>query len=227
MATIPATSEDRLRSVLERSRSLGFLGPQPIDIQIAHSLAFAQGLLVEGVGVNVENEHVRILDLGSGGGLPGLVVQAVFENTELVLLDAMEKRVAFLQAAIDDLEVHGRLKAICERAEHAAHESAMRESFDIVVARSFGKPALTAECARGFLKPGGVLIVSEPPEDDALRWPSTGLASLSFRDLGRHAVEAEYRDITVTAHVRILQGEGPVGAKIPRTPTALKKRPLW
>lgn len=227
MATIPTSSEDRLRSVLERSRSLGFLGPQPIDIQMAHSLAFAQGLLLDDVTLNVESGELRILDLGSGGGLPGLVIQAVYANTSLILLDAMEKRVAFLKAAIADLGVSDRVGAICARAEHAAHEPSMRESFDIVVARSFGKPALTAECARGFLKPTGLLIVSEPPEEDTTRWPPSGVESLGLHDLGRRSVNAEYRDIPVTAHVRILAADGPAGQKTPRTPTALKKRPLW
>jgi 16S rRNA (guanine527-N7)-methyltransferase len=55
------------------------------------------------------------------------------------------------------------------------------------VARSFGPPAVTAECAAGFLPVGGLLVVSEPPADDEPegRWPPAGLAELGFGPAAR------------------------------------------
>jgi 16S rRNA (guanine527-N7)-methyltransferase len=87
------------------------------------------------------------------------------------------------------------------RAEDAARRPDLREQFDAVVARSFGPPAVTAECAIGFLRPGAHLVVSEPPpgagskagdggvqggqsppggETQAQRWPAEGLQALGF-----------------------------------------------
>jgi len=69
------------------------------------------------------------------------------------------------------------------RAEDAARRPELRERFDAVVARSFGPPAVTAECAVGFLRVGGRLVVSEPPADEAgdgVRWPVGPLADLGF-----------------------------------------------
>jgi 16S rRNA (guanine527-N7)-methyltransferase len=73
------------------------------------------------------------------------------------------------------------------RAEEAARRPDLRETFDAVVARSFGPPAVTAECAVGFLRPAGGLVVSEPPGDEEDRWPAEGLEELGFGALSRVA----------------------------------------
>lgn len=231
MANLPISDEDRLRTVLERSRSLGFLGPQSIDIQFAHSAAFSDSLqelqITQRNSESGEELATRVLDLGSGGGLPGLVVQSMYPDSSVLLLDSMEKRVTFLESAITELEIQDRVTARCERAEHAARDANLRNSFDIVVARSFGKPSLTAECARGFLRDDGLLIVSEPPEDHSDRWQESGLTALGYEDLGRSSHEYHFRGESGIAHVRRLRAVGEPNERYPRTPTALKKRPLW
>mgnify|MGYP001337996822 CR=1 FL=1 len=50
-------------------------------------------------------------------------------------------------------------------AHYLGHDDVYRESFDVVVARAFGPPSITAECAAGLVAPGGLSIVSEPPVD--------------------------------------------------------------
>lgn len=69
------------------------------------------------------------------------------------------------------------------RAESAARRPDLREQMDSVVARSFGPPAVTAECATGFLRLGGRLVVSEPPGEEAgptVRWPEEKLDVLGL-----------------------------------------------
>ena len=56
-----------------------------------------------------------------------------------------------------------------------------------MVARSFGPPAVTAECAVGFLRPAARLVVSEPPGEEASRWPAEGLEQLGFGPLWRRS----------------------------------------
>jgi hypothetical protein len=110
---------------------------------------------------------VRALDLGSGGGLPGLVLVSAWPTTDWCLLDANQRRTEFLQEAVDELGLAGRVTVRRGRAEDLAHDPSLRGTFDLVVARSFGKPAVTAECAAGFLAVGGSLVVSEPPASSA------------------------------------------------------------
>jgi len=129
-------------------------------------------------------EAGRVLDLGSGGGLPGLVIATYRPKLELTLLEARQRACRFLREAIVAL---GRpdVTVVEARAEEAARRAELREVFDAVVARSFGPPAVTAECGVGFLRLSGRLVVSEPPAEDGpeaapVRWPADGLGDLGF-----------------------------------------------
>jgi len=101
-----------------------------------------------------------------------------------VLLDGSRSRTAVLGAAVAQLGVADRVAVVCGRAEDVGHEPAQRGRFDLVTARSFGPPAATAECGAPFLRLGGVLVVSEPPDTGAtaasMRWPADGLAQLGL-----------------------------------------------
>jgi len=124
----------------------------------------------------------RVLDLGSGGGLPGLVLATARPDLGLTLLEARRRACRFLREAVADLGLTG-VDVVEARAEEAARRPDLRETFDAVVARSFGPPAVTAECAVGFLRPAGRLVVSEPPAEQgaaATRWPPHRAADLGF-----------------------------------------------
>ena len=149
-----------LTEVLEDSRRFGFLGPGPLAPQIEHARGFAS---------TVERTPESFLDLGSGGGLPGLVLATVWPDATGVLLDAMTRRTDFLRDACARLGIEDRIRVVCSRAEDAARDPGLRGRFDLVVARSFGSPAVTAECAAGYLAPDGAAVISEPPEDEASR----------------------------------------------------------
>jgi hypothetical protein len=151
------TEDGALLGVLERSRSLGFLGPGSLRVQVAHARGFAVG---------VPRPPGRLLDLGSGGGVPGLVLAAHWPTTEVVLLDAAERRCAFLAESVASLGWDERVRVVRARAEDAGRREDLRARFDVVVARGFGPPPVTAECGAPFLVVGGRLIVSEPPPVD-------------------------------------------------------------
>jgi len=169
--TVPAP----ISALLERSRELGFLGPQPAAHQAEHALGFWRAV------ESRLDSPARILDLGSGGGLPGLVLLPLFPQAQFTLLDGSVKRCEFLAEAIEELDEAGRVEVRCGRAEDLGHETSLRGSFELVVARSFGAPAVLAECTAPFLAPGGHLLVSEPPEGTIEeRWPIAGLALLGM-----------------------------------------------
>lgn len=121
------------------------------------------------------------LDLGSGGGLPGLVLARLRPELRWVLLDSQERRVDFLREAIELLGLSGRVTAWRARAEEAGRAPEHRETYDLVTARSFGPPAVTAECGSAFVRVGGRLVVSEPPNSaDTDRWPATPLLDMAL-----------------------------------------------
>ncbi len=152
---------------LERARALGFLGPGEVQAHIDHAAAFLEALTdVAGT----------VVDLGSGGGVPGLVVGVARPDLHLVLLDATAKRCRFLEAAVAAL----RLDAdVAEGRAELLARGALRGSAAAVLARSFAAPAPTAECAAPLLRVGGRLVVSEPP-DRSDRWPIAGVAPLGL-----------------------------------------------
>ncbi len=125
-------------------------------------------------------------DLGSGGGLPGLVLAVeVWPESRWVLLDGMAKRCELLSWAVDELGIAERVTVVHGRAEHLARPGEpLRAACSLVTVRSFGPPRITAEAAAPLLVTGGSLVVSEPPGSDGLRWPRAGLASLGLEPSG-------------------------------------------
>ncbi len=203
------SSDAALIDVLERSRSLGFLGPGPVTAHVEH----ARGYL----------SHVphgsTVLDLGSGGGVPGLVLAHDRPDAHFVLLDAMEKRSRFLEWAVAELVLQN-VRVLCGRAEVLGHEPELRGSFDLVVARSFASPPVLAECAAGFLRVGGRLIVSEPPQDALIdRWPAEPLAQLGLRP--ERTSSTEHATLQELAQVEVCPERFPRRVGVP------SKRPLF
>jgi 16S rRNA (guanine527-N7)-methyltransferase len=208
---VTAPLPDALSEVLEAARERGFLGPGPVRHQLRHAERIA-ALLEEPAG--------PWLDLGSGGGLPGLALLAAWPATTGTLLDSGNRRTAFLADAVDRLGVADRATVVTGRAEEVARDPAHRGRYALVVARSFGGPAVTAECAVAFLRPGGRLAVSDPPDaDPTTRWPEAGLTQL-----GLEGPEIRKAD---GATVAILTLEAPAKDRWPRRTGIPTKRPLW
>jgi 16S rRNA (guanine527-N7)-methyltransferase len=202
-----------LYRALEESRARGFLGPGAIETQIEHALGFS----------SVWNEFsdsppARFLDLGSGGGLPGLVL---FEQwrCSATFVDSMEKRSKFLLEVLkwDGSPVNGIVAL--GRAEQLARSPELEGQFPLVTARSFGPPAVTAECAVRFLSLDGVLLVSEPPDDHEVgRWNESVLAELGLHSEGRRRHGAAFQ---------VLRKIRPTPQRFPREVGVPGKSPLF
>ncbi len=198
--------EGALVGALERARRLGFLGPGPIEAHLEHTEAFEAAIAtVAG----------RLVDLGSGGGVPGLILAVRRPDLDVVLVDAMAKRCAALTEAIAAIGL-GNVRVLHGRAELVAR-GATRGQADAVVARGFGPPAATAECAAPLLRVGGLLVVSEPPERTD-RWDAVGLATLGLEEIGI---------VDTGPAVRVLRQAAACPAAYPRRDGVPAKRPLF
>jgi 16S rRNA (guanine527-N7)-methyltransferase len=200
-----------LRDVLEEARALGFLGRGPVADHVRHAHAMARF---------IGSPPGPVLDLGSGGGVPGLVLAGAW-RVEVTLLDATHRRAMFLLEARHRLDLAARVRVVEGRAEVLARDATLREGFDLVVARGFGGPAVTAECAVGFLGPNGRLVVSEPPMSSGSRWPADGLAALGLelvRVGDQGAGSPSFAELRRT---------GELDPRWPRRTGIPTKRPLW
>ncbi len=213
-----------LLELLADARALGFLGPGPLEPQIQHAEGFcsiARGLSGQGA--------TRLVDLGSGGGLPGLVVATEWPGVTLTLLEAHGRRAAFLRRAVERLGLADRVAVLEERAEVAGRDATLRAQFDGALARSFGRPAVVAECAAPLLRVGGWLIVSEPPRagvvgegdegtEGSERWPADPL-----RQFGLEPAQVMHE----TFEYRTLKQVAPCPDRFPRRNGVPAKKPLF
>ena len=169
-----------LPRALEESRARGFLGPNAIEPHIEHAKGFARCW-----DQFHANPPRSFLDLGSGGGLPALVLLQDWDCRG-VMTDSMEKRALFLREALSSEGAPTGGEVLVGRVEEIARQVELTEQFDLVTSRSFGPPSVTAECGVRFLQIGGLMVISEPPDDAATeRWSAEGLAALGLESLGR------------------------------------------
>jgi 16S rRNA (guanine527-N7)-methyltransferase len=202
--------------VLEDSAERGFLGTMAATEQIDHALGF---VLVAEAALGGAPEEV--VDLGTGGGLPGLVLLSCWPDSRMVLLDANQKRTAFLSSALSGRSGEGWVDVVRGRAEDVGRDDRMRHRFDLVVSRSFGPPAVAAECGAPLLRQGGIMVVSEPPDTpDNDRWPVEGLDRLGLTARDATRVDGRFG-------YQVLESTGPTPDRYPRRSGIPSKRPLF
>lgn len=177
------SSEDQLLETLGEAQRLGFFGAGSLLPAVTRAERFCSA---------IPPGTRNVIDVGAGGGLPGLVIATERPQLLVTLLDRRERRADFLRRAVSRLGISERVEVVCGDAARLGHDPRRRERYDVAVARGLGQPAVTAELCRGFVSPGGLLVVAEPPPsragEDHVRWPEDGLRRCN---LARRSAEVE------------------------------------
>ena len=168
-------------------------------------------------------DATRILDLGAGGGYPGLPVAAALPDAQVSLLEPIGKKAAFLRTATAATGLAERVAVIADRAEALAADPARRGTWSIVTARAVASTADLIELAFPLLAPGGALVA----------W-KRGALGAELSAAGR-AIDAlgggtlDVHDVTVEElsqhRLVIATPTGRVPAAYPRDPAARRRRP--
>ena len=112
-------------------------------------------------------ESLKIIDVGTGAGFPGLPLRIVRPELKLTLLDSLQKRINFLEAVITELKLADVL-TISSRAEDAAHDGHYREKFDLATARAVAPMPVLCEYLLPFVRPGGLMVAMKAQKTDEI-----------------------------------------------------------
>ena len=164
-----------LLGVLAGIQARGAIGGGSLTVAVAHADQFVAALPAT----------VRLLaDLGSGGGLPGLVIAVRRPEILVTLVERRRSRADLLQRAVLALHLDEHVRVLGGDVRQLAADHP--HSFDAVTARSFAAPAVTARCAGELLNPHGFLVVSEPPQASPDRWSQAILDAAGLHDPDPH-----------------------------------------
>ncbi len=107
-----------------------------------------------------------LIDVGTGAGFPGLPLKIANPSLKIVLLDSLEKRIGFLNAAIAELQLTG-IRAVHSRAEDAGMSAEFREKTDVAVARAVASLPVLLEYCLPLVKTGGIFIAMKAGSEEA------------------------------------------------------------
>ena len=117
------------------------------------------------VKVNGFDNVTSIIDVGTGAGFPGIPLKIVFPEIKITLLDSLNKRIKFLNAVIDELELEN-IETIHGRAEDFSKKEDYREQYDLCVSRAVANLATLSEYCLPYVKVGGCFIPYKSGEID-------------------------------------------------------------
>jgi 16S rRNA (guanine527-N7)-methyltransferase len=192
---------------------------EPADVARLHvldSLAAVPHLAARGL--------TRILDIGSGGGFPGLPLALALGSDRTLLVDSVGKKVRFLSTVVEATGLTRRVAAENARAEVLGRDPRDREAWPAVTARAVTSLAELVELALPLVAPGGVLVAwKREPLGDELAEAAGALDAL-------HAGPVEVVESGVPgleAHrLVIVPRAGRIDARFPRDPAERRRRPL-
>lgn len=164
-------------------------------------------------------ENLKICDLGTGAGFPGLVLKIVFPNLSITLVDSLEKRIKFLDLVIKELELKN-IKTVHSRIE----EFKEIEAFDVVVSRAVAKINILLELGCKLPKVNGLFVFMKGNILDELKSAKNALKVLNYsleKIINfKLPIEESERNIVILKHT------SPTSNKYPRQFSIIKKKPL-
>lgn len=188
----------------------------PREIMTKHFLDSAAGQAFLPAG--------RIADIGTGAGFPGLVLKIMQPERQLVLMDALNKRLNFLKEVCGDLGLSG-VELVHERAEEAGRKEIYRQQYEAVVARAVAPLPVLLEYCIPFVKTGGMFLAYKGPGlQEELLQSKNALKVLGCTVEGTHEIKEPEEG---WSHwIAVVRKEKPTPLLYPRRQAKIKKEPL-
>ncbi len=177
---------------------------------------------IDKTGKNVGASGLRVIDVGTGAGFPGLVLKILCPDIRLTLLDSLQKRLVFLETVCHELGIE--VETIHARAEEAGRNSELRCEFDVATARAVAPLNLLTEYCMPFVKMGGSFFAMKGPSGgQELEEARCAIGQLGGRILCSEEYELPGGDKRSLLEIRRVK---PLSEVYPRPTAKIKKKPL-
>lgn len=165
----------------------------------------------------------NIIDVGTGAGFPGIPIKIYNENLNVVLLDSLNKRIAFLDNIIRNLKLKN-IKAVHSRAEDLGKNEDYREKFDIVTSRAVAELSVLSEYMLPFVKIGGICICMKGQNLDEIDFAKETIELLGGKIEKIDKYKLPLTDMERT--IIVIKKERETPKKYPRKPNQIKPKKL-
>lgn len=204
------------------------------EIQTKHFVDSLTGLLAfPGVSVSGDPgritklslpQRLRVIDVGTGAGFPGLPLKIACPDIGLVLLESVAKKTRFLSFIVQELGL-ADVQIVTGRAEEVAHAPQHRERYDVVVARAVARLNVLAELCLPFVGIGGRFIAYKSG-DVAREIQAAGRAIEIMGGRFRETVKIELPGVLDLRYLIVVDKASGTPSQYPRRPGLPVKRPL-
>mgnify|MGYP001569233062 CR=1 FL=1 len=167
----------------------------------------------------------NVIDIGTGGGFPGIPMKIIKPEVNIVLLDSLNKRIIFLNEVINRLDLKN-IKAIHGRAEDFAKEKQYREKFDVAVSRAVANLTVLSEYCIPYVKVGGYFVAMKGPAVEE----EIKLSKNAIRMLGgqiEHIEKVQIEGSDLNHNLVIIKKISQTHKKYPRKAGIVAKDPLF
>lgn len=181
-------------------------------------------------GLDPLEEGASLIDIGSGGGLPGIPLAIARPDLRFTLLEATGKKTRFLQQCVDELPL-SNVAVLNDRAEHVGQDRTHRQRYDLAMARAVGSVSEVLEYAMPLVKVGGrVLAMKGKAAEREVAEASDALSVLGAGDvqLVEAYPDAEQGDDPAARELIVISvyKQRPTPAMYPRRPGLPRHEPL-
>ena len=174
----------------------------------------------------VIKDEEKIIDVGTGAGFPGMVLAIYYKDKKFTLLDALNKRLIFLQEVINTLKLDN-VEIIHGRAEEAARKEEYKEQFDASVSRAVAQLPVLLEYTSPFIKVNGKCIVMKGDNvEDEVKLSSNALNTLKLKIVDRFNYNYMINNEEYNRSILKINKIGNTPQKYPRNYGQIKKKPL-
>lgn len=170
------------------------------------------------------NNSVKIIDVGTGAGLPGIPIKIMNDNAEVLLLDSLQKRINFLNEVITQLNLSG-IKTVHGRAEDLGADLNYREKFDIAISRAVANMAVLTEFCLPFVKKNGYFVALKGPAvQDELNEAKKAISLLGGKL--EDVIQVDFKDGDLKHNLVIVKKIKPTPKQYPRKAGTASKKPI-